>query len=178
MPCPIRLCPVWPAPTCWACPLRWARFWLDLARYADSDGYEKDRPRPFAFRYRDWVIESINNDLPYDRFVTDQVAGDLDAAAQGRFDPDGIIATSLLSIGAWEWGESDKRKMMTDIVDDQIDVVTVSPIKPSDSAINESLINITGNFLSPNHVNIQRIVVRRRAEATIRRVDIIAGLLE
>lgn len=56
---------------------RWGRHWLDLARYADSDGYEKDRPRPYAFRYRDWVIKAINDDMPYDQFVVEQIAGDL-----------------------------------------------------------------------------------------------------
>lgn len=56
---------------------RWGRHWLDLARYADSDGYEKDRPRPYAYRYRDWVINAINEDMPYDEFVVQQMAGDL-----------------------------------------------------------------------------------------------------
>ena len=56
---------------------RWGRHWLDKARYADSDGYEKDRPRPNAWRYRDWVINSINDDLPFDQFTIEQLAGDL-----------------------------------------------------------------------------------------------------
>ena len=56
---------------------RWGRHWLDKARYADSDGYEKDRSRPDAFRYRDWVIASINDDLPFDQFTIEQLAGDL-----------------------------------------------------------------------------------------------------
>ena len=56
---------------------RWGRHWLDKARYADSDGYEKDRPRPNAWRYRDWVIQAINKDLPYDQFTIEQLAGDL-----------------------------------------------------------------------------------------------------
>jgi len=56
---------------------RWARHWLDLARYADSDGYEKDGTRPFAYTYRDWVISAINRDMPYDRFSIEQLAGDL-----------------------------------------------------------------------------------------------------
>ncbi|QGJ69050.1 Planctomycete cytochrome C [Planctomycetales bacterium 10988] len=56
---------------------RWGRHWLDLARYADSDGYEKDRPRPYAYRYRDWVIEAINDDMPFDQFTIEQLAGDL-----------------------------------------------------------------------------------------------------
>ncbi|MDP6504387.1 MAG: DUF1549 domain-containing protein, partial [Planctomycetota bacterium] len=53
------------------------RHWLDLARYADSDGYEKDRPRPNAWRWRDWVIKAFNEDLPFDQFTIQQLAGDL-----------------------------------------------------------------------------------------------------
>jgi hypothetical protein len=56
---------------------RWGRHWLDLARYADSDGYEKDGGRPWAWRYRHWVIDALNRDLPYDQFVVEQLAGDL-----------------------------------------------------------------------------------------------------
>ena len=56
---------------------RWGRHWLDKARYADSDGYEKDRPRPNAWRYRDWVIQAVNDDMPYDQFTVEQLAGDL-----------------------------------------------------------------------------------------------------
>ena len=56
---------------------RWARHWLDKARYADSDGYEKDRPRPNAWLYRDWVIKAINTDMPFDQFSREQIAGDL-----------------------------------------------------------------------------------------------------
>ncbi len=56
---------------------RWGRHWLDMARYADSDGYEKDNPRPDAYRWRDWVIDAINNDMPFDQFTVEQLAGDL-----------------------------------------------------------------------------------------------------
>jgi len=56
---------------------RWGRHWLDLARYADSDGYEADRPRPYHWRYRDWVIQALNRDLPFDQFTIEQLAGDL-----------------------------------------------------------------------------------------------------
>ena len=56
---------------------RWGRHWLDLARYADSDGYEKDSPRPYAWRYRNWVIDAVNNDMPFDQFTIEQLAGDL-----------------------------------------------------------------------------------------------------
>ena len=56
---------------------KWARYWLDLARYADSDGYEKDNRRPHAWRYRQWVIEALNRDMPFDQFTLEQIAGDL-----------------------------------------------------------------------------------------------------
>src|SRR6185312_15733085 len=56
---------------------RWGRHWLDMARYADSDGYEKDNPRPDAYRWRDWVIDAINADMPFDQFTVEQLAGDL-----------------------------------------------------------------------------------------------------
>ena len=56
---------------------RWGRHWLDKARYADSDGYEKDNPRPHAWKYRDWVIRAFNDDMPFDRFTIEQLAGDL-----------------------------------------------------------------------------------------------------
>ena len=65
---------------------RWARPWLDLVRYADSDGYEDDRYRPDAWRYRDWVIDAFNRDMPFDRFTIEQLAGDLlpDASRDDR----------------------------------------------------------------------------------------------
>ena len=56
---------------------RWGQYWLDLARYADSDGYEMDHPRPNAWRWRDWVIQAINADMPFDQFTVEQLAGDL-----------------------------------------------------------------------------------------------------
>jgi hypothetical protein len=65
---------------------RWGRHWLDLARYADSNGYEADRARPDAYVYRDWVIDAVNRDLPFDRFTIEQLAGDLlpDATSRTR----------------------------------------------------------------------------------------------
>ena len=65
---------------------RWGRHWLDMARYADSDGYEKDRARPNAWRWRDWVIDAINKDVPFDQFTIEQLAGDLlpDATADQK----------------------------------------------------------------------------------------------
>ena len=70
---------------------RWARPWLDLARYADSDGFKNDKARPNAWRYRDWVVKALNDDLPYDRFLALQIAGD--EIAPG--DPDAFVATGF-----------------------------------------------------------------------------------
>ena len=56
---------------------KWARSWLDVAHYADSDGYEKDLSRPWAWRYRQWVIDALNRDEPFDQFTIQQIAGDL-----------------------------------------------------------------------------------------------------
>ncbi len=77
---------------------RWGQHWLDLAHYADSNGFELDAERPDAWRYRDWVVRSLNADLPYDRFLTLQVAGD-DVAAG---DPDALIATGFCRCGPRE----------------------------------------------------------------------------
>src|SRR5438876_11555042 len=68
---------------------RWARHWLDLVRYAETNGYERDGPKPFAWRYRDYVIRSLNADKPYDRFLREQLAGD----EIDHDNPDAIIAT-------------------------------------------------------------------------------------
>ncbi len=74
---------------------KWARYWLDLARYADSDGYEKDLLRPHAWRWRQWVIDALNRDLPYDRFTIEQIGGDLlpDASQEQK------VATGFLRSG-------------------------------------------------------------------------------
>jgi hypothetical protein len=71
---------------------RWARPWLDLAHYADSDGYEKDQTRAWAWRYRRWVIQALNRDLPFDRFTIEQLAGDLLPAPT----VDNLVATGFL----------------------------------------------------------------------------------
>ena len=71
---------------------RWARHWLDLARYAESEGFKSDETRPYAWRYRDYVIQSLNDDKPYDRFVREQIAGD----ELWPDDPQAKIATGFL----------------------------------------------------------------------------------
>jgi mono/diheme cytochrome c family protein len=76
---------------------RWGRLWLDAARYADSDGYEKDKRRLVHF-YRDWVISAFNRDLPYDRFIIEQLAGDqLPGATQDQFVATGFLRNSMLN---------------------------------------------------------------------------------
>jgi hypothetical protein len=70
---------------------RWAQPWLDLARYAESDGFKSDKTRPNAWRYRDWVVKALNSDMPYDRFVALQLAGD--EVAPG--DPEAFVATGF-----------------------------------------------------------------------------------
>jgi len=99
---------------------RWGRHWLDLVRYADSNGVDEDVNHPHAWRYRDYVIASFNQDKPYDRFITEQVAGDLAAVP----DAESIIATGWLALGPKMLAEPDLEKMKMDIADEQIDVLS------------------------------------------------------
>src|SRR5690606_19096036 len=76
---------------------RWGRVWLDAARYADSDGFEKDKPRQVWF-YRDWVIAALNEDMPYDQFIIRQIAGDLlPGATQADFVATGFLRNSMIN---------------------------------------------------------------------------------
>ena len=106
---------------------RWGRHWLDVVRYADSRdarGVGGDADIGEAWRYRDWVVKAFNDDRPYDRMIVDQIAGDLlPDNPDGTFNAEGLVATGLLAIGEWGAGDADKEKMITDIVDDQVDVV-------------------------------------------------------
>ncbi len=82
---------------------RWAQHWLDLTRYAESDGYNQDALRPAAWAYRDCVIKSLNADKPYDQFVHEQLAGD-------EIDPensDALVATSYLRNPIYEYNQRD-----------------------------------------------------------------------
>lgn len=102
---------------------RWGRHWLDVARYADSNGLDENVAHGNAWRYRDYVIAAFNADKPFDGFLTEQLAGDLlDAAAE----PDrreNLIATGFLVLGPKVLAEVDEKKMEMDIVDEQIDTV-------------------------------------------------------
>ncbi len=104
---------------------RWGRHWLDVARYADSTGVDEDHPYPNAWRYRDYVVEVFNQDLPYDKFVREQIAGDLlPAERPGEINVRGIIATGFLGLGPKALAQRDKIKKQYDVVDEQIDTTT------------------------------------------------------
>ena len=104
---------------------RWGRHWLDVARYADSAGNDEDVRYPYAWRYRDYVIQALNDDMPYDQFVREQVAGDLLPAADGgEINRRGIVATGFLALGPKAVAQQDKMKMRYDVYDEQLDVVS------------------------------------------------------
>jgi cytochrome c553 len=151
----------------------WGRHWLDVARYADSTGNDEDHRYPYAWRYRDYVIDAFNSDLPYDQFVREQIAGDLlppenPADALNRR---GIVATGFLALGPKALAQQDKKKMLYDIYDEQVDVlskaflgVTVAcarchdhkfdPIRTKDYYSMVSIFASTQNFEDPStHVS-------------------------
>ncbi len=97
---------------------RWARHWLDLVRYAESDGYKADSFRPQVWRYRDYVIKSLNEDKPYDKFVREQLAGD--ELAPG--DPDAIVGTMFLRHGIYEYNNPDAKGQWEAILNELTDV--------------------------------------------------------
>ena len=97
---------------------KWGRHWLDVVRFAETNGYERDNPKPYAWRYRDYVIRSFNADKPYDRFVKEQIAGDeLD-----RDNPDAVIATGFYRLGLWDDEPADPPLALFDGFDDLVTV--------------------------------------------------------
>jgi len=76
---------------------RWARHWLDVVRFAETSGYERDQTKPFAWKYRDWVVNAFNSDMPYDEFIREQLAGD----QIPRRSESSVIATGFLRLGTW-----------------------------------------------------------------------------
>ena len=106
---------------------RWGRHWLDLARYADSEGYEYDKDRPSIYRYRDFVIQAMNEDMPYDRFVRWQLAGD-------EYEPENeraLIATGFLTTGPMvrvqaSDSKENKDRMLHDELDDIVSTASVA----------------------------------------------------
>ncbi|MBM3966467.1 MAG: DUF1549 domain-containing protein, partial [Planctomycetes bacterium] len=114
---------------------RWARHWLDIAHYADTHGFERDQRRDHAWRYRDWVIDAWNADLPYDSFLQQQIAGDVlaELKPQSTSSTDATIAASFLAVGPWDYvGQVEtpspviKRLARADDLDDMVAQVMTS----------------------------------------------------
>jgi cytochrome c553 len=103
---------------------RWGRHWLDVARYAESSGSSHNVPYPLAFRYRDWVVDSLNADKPYDQFIREQLAGDLLPAASDAQRNDQVVATGFLAIGVKNMAENEQKRYRMAIVDEQIDATS------------------------------------------------------
>ena len=102
---------------------RWARHWLDVVRYADSNGLDENAAHANAWRYRDFVVASFNADKPFNRFIIEQIAGDLMPAKDDAQRREQRIATGFLSMGPKVLAEPDKMKMEMDIIDEQIDTL-------------------------------------------------------
>ena len=103
---------------------RWGRHWLDVARFAESSGKEANISFPYAFRYRDYVIDCVTADVPFDRFLTEQIAGDLLPTATDVERARLLIATGFLALGPKNLEEMDAKQFDADLVDEQIDTVT------------------------------------------------------
>ncbi|MCM2370346.1 PSD1 and planctomycete cytochrome C domain-containing protein [Aporhodopirellula aestuarii] len=103
---------------------RWGRHWLDVVRYAESTGREVNMTYPHAWRYRDFVIDSFNNDKPFDHFVQQQIAGDLMPAKTDQQWAENLIATTFLAIGPKNVNEQNRVQFAADLVDEQIDATT------------------------------------------------------
>lgn len=98
---------------------RWGRHWLDAARYADSDGFEKDKPR-FIWMYRDWVVDAFNRDVPYDRFIVEQIAGDLlPGGGQASSVATGFLRNAMLN----EEGGVDPEQFRMEAMFDRMDAI-------------------------------------------------------
>ena len=101
---------------------RWARYWLDVVRFSQTNGYERDDEKPFAWRYRDYVIQSANQDKPFDRFVLEQLAGDELYPESG----DAISGTGFYRIGVWDDEPDDQLQSVADEMDDIVSTVGTS----------------------------------------------------
>lgn len=106
---------------------RWGRHWLDVVRYADSNGADENKSYPLAYHYRNYVIDAFNQDRPFDEFIREQLAGDLlpdpgDAAVTNRR----LTATTYLAMGIKIDAEKDGEKKRSDIIDEQIDTISRS----------------------------------------------------
>ena len=95
---------------------RWGRHWLDVVRFAETDGYERDRIKPNAWRYRDWVIDAFNRDIDYPSFVTEQLAGD---EVPNR-NESSVIATGMLRMGTWNDEPNDPADYQYERLEDMV----------------------------------------------------------
>ena len=105
---------------------RWGRHWLDVVRYSDTIGRTRNLPFPMAWRYRDYVIRAFNDDKPYDRFVQEQIAGDLLPYDSPKDRQENQIATGFLALGAHDLNEPDPKQFEMDVADEMINVSTRS----------------------------------------------------
>jgi hypothetical protein len=103
---------------------RWARHWLDVARYGESTGPSRNIPYPHAWRYRDYVINAFNSDKPYDQFITEQIAGDLLLANSQQEQDERRVATGFLALGVKDVNQRFKVRFVMDNIDEQIDAVS------------------------------------------------------
>src|SRR4051812_5255851 len=103
---------------------RWGRHWLDTARFAESTGKERNFTFPEAWRYRNWVIDAVNDDKPYNQFIVEQLAGDLLPARDSVERDAHLVATDFLSIGPKGLNEKNKEIFRMEVVDDQIDTTS------------------------------------------------------
>ncbi len=101
---------------------RWAQHWLDVVRFAETDGFKADDHRPEAYRYRDYVIRALNDDLPYDRFIRQQLAGD----ELEPDNPDGLVATGYLRLWPDEYNAANLEQRRQEILDDVTEVTTLA----------------------------------------------------
>lgn len=107
---------------------RWGRHWLDVARYGESTGPSRNIPYPHAWKYRDYVLDAVNRDVPFDRFIKEQIAGDL-LAAESSSEKDRLLtATGFLALGVKDVNQRFKVRFLMDNVDEQIDTVTRSTL--------------------------------------------------
>jgi hypothetical protein len=103
---------------------RWGRHWLDVARYADTVGRGRNYPFPVAWKYRDWVIDAFNRDMPYDQFVREQVAGDLLPADSTAKRNEQLTAVGFLALGSHDLVEQNPTVFTMDVVDEQINATS------------------------------------------------------
>ncbi len=101
---------------------RWARYWFDVARFAETNGYERDAVKSHAWKYRDWVIDAIHDDLPFDQFVTHQLAGDEIVERNEH----SVIATGFLRLGTWDDEPNDPAEYVYERLEDLVHVTSTA----------------------------------------------------